>query len=296
MATIPNIIIQKLASGAVIPGSLPVISAAEPNLETQVTKEHRGRLWRYDAIDSGSGGLFESPGRLIEKLLRQKKVPTGGIAGESDVRADTLGYTLRRVYFQGTGTTRLQGFLRDPWGTLTVVTTEAVTLVPTPNGSHRSISGVLANGNVLPSTVVLTFSSGQVLRDIPGDGVLRSDDGSIKGAINYATGEFRVNFPTGPGTGTTLSADYKYGSGSVDYEFLDTDKSHSVSSGVSLDPASFTWSPPPSGGGELLVPPGWQVRFVSTGALAAVGSLGILCGSGQLYLPGQQLPGFGVAE
>lgn len=263
------------------------------SLESGVDRQLRGRIWRWKT--QGDGGLFETPGRLVEQLLRERKVPTKGIQGEFGVRADELGFTLRRVYFEGAGTTAVVGVLRDPWGVLTTIVSEAVVLKPVPDGSHKSFTDGLVNGNVLPGSVVLTFSSGETLNDIAGDGLLRLDDsGAVKGIINYATGVIRLVFKTGPATGTTVAADYQYGSGSVDYEFLDTAKSHSVGAGVSLDPASFTWSPPPSGGGEMLVPPGWQVRFTSAGDLSGACSIGILCGTGMAYLPGQQLPGFGV--
>lgn len=289
MATVPNLIIQKIASGATVAGALPLISTATPSLVSQVTKEKRGRIWRYDTLDSGSGGLFESPGRLIEKLTRETEVPTKGIRGEGEARADQLGFTLRRVYFSGAGTTRVQGVIRDPWGTLTNVSAEAVTLTPTPNGNHKSFTDSLTNGTVLPESVVLTFSSGEILKDIAGDSLLRDSTGQVFGTINYETGNIRLFFKTGLATGTTVTVDYKYGSGDVDYEFLDTDDFTAV------NPATFTWSAIESGGSELLVPPGWQVRFTSTGNLSVVGSIGILCGSGQHYLPGQQLPGFGVS-
>ena len=106
----------------------------------------------------------------------------------------------------------------------------------------------------------------------------------------------RLTYGSAPATGSALTADYRHGTAAVDYEFLDTDKSHSVSTGASLDPTSFTWSPPPSGGQELIVPPGWQVRFTSAGVLGADASIGIVVGMGLGYISGQELPGLGVQE
>jgi len=288
MAVLPNLIIQKITSGAVVAGVLPLISTAAPSLISQVTKEQRGRMWRYNTLDSGSGGLFESPGTLIERLARESN--TKGIGGEvSSVRADQLGFTLRRVYFQGAGTTQVNGFIRDPWGVLATVTSEAVTIAPSPDGAHKSVSGVLANANALPGSLALTFSDGQVLKDSASDGTIRDSNGAIVGTVDYSTGAFRVSFKVALATGTTLLAAYKYGSAVVDYQFLATNIM------ALLAPATFTWSPTESGGREMLVPPGWQVRFTTVGALSGVGSIGILCDGGQQYLPGQQLPGFGVS-
>jgi len=292
MVAVPSIIIQKITSGAVVAGALPLVSAVAPNLDTEVTKQLRGRIWRYDTLDSGSGGLFESPVKLAGDLQRAlNRANNKGIQGEGDVPSDRVGFSLRRVMFQGTGTTAVQGFLRDPFGVLTVVTSEAVTPVPSFDGSIERFRGVLANGSLLQETLVITTSGGGEVFTDHGHGFMEGSNGG-KGFVDYETGNLRLTYGSAPATGSTLAADYKYGSGDVDYEFLDTAKSHSVSADVSLDATNFTWSPPPVGG--LIVPPGWQVVFTSAGNLSSVGNIGIVCGMGMGDQVAQDLPGLGA--
>lgn len=150
--------------------------------------------------------------------------------------------------------------------------------------------------NILFDTVIITASNGVVFRD-RGDGrfvgYLNPQDREAKGGngtIDYATGAVRLRFTTAPAAGTTLSANYNYGSASREYEFLDTAGTQ-PSGGASLDPAGFTTNMQD----DLLVPPGWQIKFVTLGSLTTPGILGIWVSQGMGYTIGQELPGFGSA-
>lgn len=301
MATVPSIIIQRLATGAVIPGTLPLISGSAPNLDTEVFKELRGRIWRYDEIDTTTGGLFESPVELVRRLVKLKKHPTKGLRHEQRMVWDRVGFILQRVFFQGTGTTRMQGFLRDPYAAAVVVSAEALTPVPAFDGSKKQVAAVLANAPVVPGSVVLiTAGGGEEFIDNGQGRIIGKGDGSKQtisrpqqhGTIDYTTGEMRFTYQSAPATGTGLTADYRHISGAspVDHEFFDSDDITMV------DPASFTWDATEGGAGNLLVPPGWQVRFVSTGALSAAASLGIMVSQGMDYGTGQEITTFGAIE
>lgn len=298
MATIPTIIVQKIASGAAVTGVLPDIGGNAPNLDTEVFKQLRGRIWRYDELDAG--GIFESPVELVRRLVNQSQVPQKGLDHHQHHEVfDRVGFKLLRVNFQGTGTTRVQGFLRDPYANAAVVTGEALTVAPAFDGSNkRNITATLANAPVVPETVVITTAGGEVFRDF-GDGKLKSDGGGEKdtkklpqpsGTIDYATGKVRLQYANAPDTGTAVTADYRHIDSvpPVDHEFLDTDDI------TGIDTTSFSVDLAAGSPGTLMVPPGWQLRFVSTGSLSAAGSLGIMVGQGMDYTIGQEVHTFGA--
>ncbi len=296
MATIPSIIFQRIASGAVVTGVLPDISGAPPNLETDVVRQLRGRIWRYKELDLG--GLFESPVALVGRLERQRVRLAGGLrkGEEKHLGVDRVGVQLKRVSFSGASTTALTGALVDPYAVMTHIAGEVVVPVPAFNGVRKDVIDTLANGNVVFDTLKITASNGVVFID-RGDGrfavYLNPQDReglAGNGTIDYATGAVRLRFTTAPATGTTLSADYSFGSASREYQFLDTAGTQ-PSGGASLTPAAFTTNMQ----SDLLVPPGWQIKFVTVGSLTTPGILGIWVSQGMGYTVGQELSGFGSA-
>ena len=286
MAVIPNILVQPLAAGGTYTGVDPDIGGSAPSVDTQVTKQLRGRLWRYDELDDG--GIFRSPETAVRDLIRERNVPTKGIDKELQIPGERSGFTLERVMFSGAGTTRVQGLLVDPYATLTAVAAEVLTPAPVFDGSHMLFSTTLANPVLAQDTLVITAGS-ESIRDT-GGGFLKGSAGA-RGWVDYQTGDLRILFKTAPATGAAFTADYKYGSASASYEFLDTTKI-----GATIDPASFTISLPDGGARNLIVPPTWYVRFITTGALASAGSLGIMISMGLSYIVGQQELAFGVQE
>ncbi len=393
MATIPSIIFQRIASGAVVTGVLPDIGGSPAKLETDVVRQLRGRIWRYKEL--ALGGLFESPVALVGRLEKQRVAAGGGLrkGEEQHLGVDRVGVMLKRVSFSGASTTALTGALVDPYAVLTHIAGETLLALPAFDGSRKEVTGTLSEsatgeamtpvpafngaltaftfagplGNlpVIPTTITITTSAGagsENFTDPAGDGVLvgsgggsgtivyatgvvtlsyavapaggltvtadygfgngtiafdtvviRASNGVVfrdrgdgrfavylnpqdregqagNGTIDYATGAVRLRFTTPPATGTTLSADYSYGSGSREYEFLDTAGTQ-PSGGASLDPAAFTTNMQ----SDLLVPPGWQIKFVTVGSLTTPGILGIWVSQGMGYTVGQELPGFGSA-
>jgi hypothetical protein len=285
MAVIPNIIIQPRALGGAYTGVDPDIGGSAPDVDSQITKQLRGRVWRYDELDDG--GIFRSPETAVRDLLRERNVPTKGIDYELQVPGERSGFTLRRIMFSGAGTTRVQGLLVDPYATLTAVAAEALTPAPVFDGSHLLFSTSLVNGELAQDTLVITAGD-ESIRDT-GGGFLVGSAGA-RGWVDYPTGTMRILFKTAPAAGAAFTADYKYGSASASYEFLDTTKI-----GASIDPESFAITAP-SSRDDLMVPPLWYIQFITTGALTSAGSLGVMISEGMSYIAGQQELAFGVVE
>ena len=400
MAVVPNFVIQQLAAGAVIPGALPLIGAAAPNLDSDVIKQSRERTWTYKLIDSGSGGLFESPVNLsndyTQQLARQSpKYRTREALAKIDA-PDRIGYSVRRVKFSGAGTTAITGSVINPYLETASETDELLTVDQTPDGSIKEFTADLANGNVMyetfsvvarggksatgeamtpspafngaataftfpalanapiiPGSLAITTSAGVGTENFVdnGDGTLTGGAGG-SGTIDYTTGvvgltyfaapaggltvagdyghsesfnvtlrdrgngklsfidangswldsgtidyrihpktgagSVRMRFQTTPPVGTTFVAEYDRGATIGTYKFLDTALI------TSIDPANFDVGIPVTGSNQVVVPPHWSLEFKSVGALAAVGSLGVMYGVGYGQRGGHETPGFGL--
>ena len=165
MANVPNYVIQQLASGAVIPGLLPLIGTNAPDLNAGVIKQLRGRTWTYKLIDSASGGLFESPVGLANRLqtqlhtlplsrdrTRRRQVEKGNLP-------DRVGYSVKRLTFSGASTTALVGQVVNPFGTTASIAGEVLTVSPSPNGAIKEFTAPLANGNVMYETFKVVAQS-----------------------------------------------------------------------------------------------------------------------------------------
>ncbi len=307
MAVVPNYVIQQLASGAVIPGTLPLISAAAPNLDSDVIKQVRERMWTYKVIDSTSGGLFESPVNLANDYTQQlarssAKYRTREALAKID-SPDRIGYSVRRVKFNGTGTTAVTASVINPYGVTATVAAEALTVTPAADGVIKEFTAPLVNDNIMYETFSVRVESAPVgtydvtLRD-RGNGKLSFvdangswvDAGTIDYRISPKTGaaSVRMRFQIAPPTGATFKADYSHGTAVATYEFLDTALVSSV------DPANFDIGIPVTGSNPVIVPPHWSIKFVTVGALSAVGSLGVMYGVGFGQRGGQESPGFGL--
>ena len=307
MSIVPNLVIQQIASGAVIPGTAPLISTAAPNIISDVIRQVRGRVWTYKDIDSGSGGLFDSP----VKLANTHALALARASGDFNDRRsferinapDRIGYSVRRIQFRGGGTTAVTASVINPFYETASVASESLTVSPSPNGSRKEFTATLANGNLMYETFsVRVESSPTGSYDVTlldrGDERLATIDANgswiDSGAIDYkispesGSATVRMRFSDPPPTGATFTAKYDRGTSSGAHEFFDT----AFVSGI--DPANFNVGIPVTGSSEVVVPPYWHVSVVSTGVLSTTGSVGLHYGVGFGQIRGQESPGFGV--
>lgn len=187
----PSIVIQELVAAATYAGANDPSDGTSTPVVSLATKSYGGRMWIFEGLTAG--GKFLLPMEYVRQWsnLERRDLPQDRYPGKL-VAADPVGATLHRVFFKGTGTTRVQGFIHDPDG--------------------------------------------------------------------------------------------------FEYEFLDTNKGLPYSATAIVDPTSFHWAPTEA----LFVPPGWEIRFTSTGALAADGRLGVHFTPGWTIMAGQTTSQFGA--
>lgn len=96
-----------------------------------------------------------------------------------------------------------------PVGALRLTTTAEALGAPDP--TTGVLSGTLSNTYVIPDSVVLTGTSGFVVKDDGFGALVDSETGKLVGAVDYAAGTFTARWPFG-GIPATVSADYLYSS------------------------------------------------------------------------------------
>lgn len=284
MAIAPNIIFHQVVSGSTITGVEPAITDVVNDVERQL----RGRIWKYKGL--ADGGLFRSPIVLASDESQARVKP---MERSKHAVTDIYGATLQRVMFSGAGTSRVQGLLVDPAGAEESVTGEGLTPAPAFDGAQTGFTTTISNTPIIAGTVTITTSAGVGSENFTddGDGTLTGSGGG-SGTINYDTGAVALTYNTAPAGGLTLSADYSYVTASVEYEFFDTDAI------TGIDPASFTYDMNPQSGvvSNLILLPGWHIRFITTGALTGPGSLGVMFSPGIFNSQVQGVDTYGVKE